>query len=319
MTVPENKPFYKVISLFIKSAILFFSFYFICKRLKDTPVDFDLPVLFSAENRFFTIAIIVFMFLNWSLEAIKWKLLIAPLEKITFSASLKAVFSGVTVSIYTPNRVGEFVGRVFFLEKADKIQATIRSLIGSFIQLFVTILAGILGFFILEKKYFDFFDMQQFFSEYYFFLLLVVLIAVVVIITFVIIKRKIFYLTIAKYMETFKRYTLNELNAVFCLSIIRYIVFSFQYYFALRLFGINGGPVVLFSLIALTFLVTSAIPTFALTEIAVRAGVAVCFFGTISSANSSILAASLFLWIINLAVPALFGSPFIWQLRFFNR
>jgi len=319
MTVPENKPFYKVISLFIKSAILFFSFYFIWKRLKDTPVDFDLPVLFAAENSFFTIAIIVFMFLNWSLEAIKWKLLIAPLEKITFSASLKAVFSGVTVSIYTPNRVGEFVGRVFFLEKADKIQATIRSLIGSFIQLFVTILAGILGFFILEKKYFDFFDMQQFFSEDCFFLLLVVLIAVVVIIVFVIIKRKIFYLTIAKYMEIFKRYTLKELNAVFCLSIIRYIVFSFQYYFALRLFGISGGPVVLFSLIALTFLVTSAIPTFALTEIAVRAGVAVCFFGMISSANSSILAASLFLWIINLAVPALFGSPFIWQLRFFNR
>jgi uncharacterized membrane protein YbhN (UPF0104 family) len=319
MTVPENKPFYKVISLFIKSAILFFSFYFIWKRLKDTPVDFDLPVLFAAENSFFTIAIIVFMFLNWSLEAIKWKLLIAPLEKITFSASLKAVFSGVTVSIYTPNRVGEFVGRVFFLEKADKIQATIRSLIGSFIQLFVTILAGILGFFILEKKYFDFFDMPQFFSEDYFFLLLVVLIAVVVIIVFVIIKRKIFYLTIAKYMEIFKRYTLKELNAVFCLSIIRYIVFSFQYYFALRLFGISGGPVVLFSLIALTFLVTSAIPTFALTEIAVRAGVAVCFFGMISSANSSILAASLFLWIINLAVPALFGSPFIWQLRFFNR
>jgi uncharacterized membrane protein YbhN (UPF0104 family) len=259
------------------------------------------------------------MFLNWSLEAIKWKLLIAPLEKITFSASLKAVFSGVTVSIFTPNRVGEFAGRVFFLEKADKIQATIRSLIGSLMQLFVTMLAGILGFFILEKKYFDFFDLQQFFSEDFLFLLLLVLIALVVIIVFVIIKRKILFLTIAKYIKTFKRYTLKELNAVFCLSIIRYIVFSFQYYFALRLFGINGETVILFSLIALTFFVTSAIPTFALTEIAVRAGVAVCFFGTISSANSSILAASLFLWIINLAVPAVFGSPFIWQLKFFKR
>jgi uncharacterized membrane protein YbhN (UPF0104 family) len=319
MNVLENKPFYKVISLFIKIAILFFSFYFIWKRLTDNSVDFDLPVLFSAENSFFTIAIILFMFLNWSLEAIKWKLLIAPLEKITFSASLKAVFSGVTVSIFTPNRVGEFAGRVFFLEKADKIQATIRSLIGSLMQLFVTMLAGILGFFILEKKYFDFFDLQQFFSEDFLFLLLLVLIALVVIIVFVIIKRKILFLTIAKYIKTFKRYTLKELNAVFCLSIIRYIVFSFQYYFALRLFGINGETVILFSLIALTFFVTSAIPTFALTEIAVRAGVAVCFFGTISSANSSILAASLFLWIINLAVPAVFGSPFIWQLKFFKR
>ena len=75
---------------------------------------------------------------------------------------------------------------------------------------------------------------------------------------------------------------------------------------------------IVFSLIALTFFVTSAIPTFALTEIAVRSGVAIYFFGTISLAHTPILAASLFLWIVNLAIPALVGMAFVNKLKFFK-
>ena len=93
------------------------------------------------------------MFVNWSLEALKWKLLISPLESISYKTSLKGIFSGITMSIFTPNRVGEFAGRVFFLEKADKIQASIMSLIGSLMQLVITIIAGVLAYYILEMPW----------------------------------------------------------------------------------------------------------------------------------------------------------------------
>ena len=95
-------------------------------------------------------------------------------------------------------------------------------------------------------------------------------------------------------------------------------MFSIQYYLALKIFGINGGTAIVFSLIALTFFVTSVIPTFALTEIAVRSGVAIYFFGTITIAHAPILASSLFLWIINLAIPALIGMLFVRKLKFFK-
>ena len=84
------------------------------------------------------------------------------------------------------------------------------------------------------------------------------------------------------------------------------------------MFGINGGTVIVFSLIALTFFVTSVIPTFALTEIAVRVGVAIYFFSTIYTSQAPILAASLFLWMVNLAIPALIGSAFVYKLKFFK-
>lgn len=316
MIVSPNKPLYKVISLFIKSAILFFSFYYIYEKLNEAPTALNLSALFSKENWFYTTAIFLLMFVNWGIEAFKWRLLIAPLETIDIKSSFKGVLLGVTISIFTPNRVGEFTGRIFFLEKADKVQATLMSLIGSVMQLLVTVIAGVLAFFLLEKKYYDFFQTEQFVSTNVL-LFVFVLLAVIVVVVYMILKKQT-PSRFKKYIDTFKLHSSKNLNVAFNLSILRYIVFSIQYYLALKVFGINGGTTIVFSLIALTFFVTSVIPTFALTEIAVRSGVAIYFFGTISTAHAPILASSLFLWIINLAIPALIGMLFIRKLKFFK-
>ena len=318
MSTSQNKPYYKVISLFIKSVILFFSFYYIYNKLNEAPLVLDFPSLFSSEHLFYTLGIILLMFLNWSLEAFKWKILISPLEYINFSSAIKGVLSGVTISIFTPNRIGEFAGRVFFLNKSNKIQTTIMSLIGSLAQLLITIIAGILAFFMLEKKYYDFFQIEQFVSVNSLFLIIALLLISFSIAIYLLIKKRKSSEKFKKNIDTYKLHSKKSLNSVLNLSILRYAVFSIQYYFALKLFGINGGTVIVFSLIALTFFVTSVIPTFALTEIAVRSGVAIYFFATIYSFHAPILAASLFLWIVNLAIPAMIGSAFIYKLKFFN-
>lgn len=315
MNASQNKPFYKVISLFIKSVILFFSFYYIWKKLNDSPIVIDIPNLFSADNFFLTVALFILMFLNWTVEAYKWKLLIVPFESITLKASLKAIFSGVTISIFTPNRVGEFAGRVFFLKKANKIQASIVSLIGSFMQLFVTIIVGVLAYFVLKQKQFVFFYFEEFISKEFFLIYIGLLLVLICSVVFIYFKRETLFIRFKKYIEILRIYSWKELSVVFVVSFFRYLVFSVQYYLALKVFGINEGCLVSFSLIALTFFVTSAIPTFALTEIAVRVGVAIYFFGTISTDHSSIAAASLLLWLINLALPASIGSFFVWKLK----
>ena len=85
------------------------------------------------------------MFLNWFLESLKWRFLISKIEKISIKRSLRAIFSGITVSAFTPNRVGEYAGRVFCLEKADRVQAVLITVIGSMAQLVVTIVFGLIG------------------------------------------------------------------------------------------------------------------------------------------------------------------------------
>ena len=58
------------------------------------------------------------MFLNWFLESLKWRFLISKIEKISINRSIRAIFSGITISTFTPNRIGEYGGRVFCLEKS---------------------------------------------------------------------------------------------------------------------------------------------------------------------------------------------------------
>ena len=72
-------------------------------------------------------------------------------------------------------------------------------------------------------------------------------------------------------------------------------------------------------MISLTYFVMTAIPTIAITELGVRGSVAVYFIGLLTANVSNIFMASSMLWLINLAVPALIGVVFIFQLRFFRK
>ncbi|MGQ0828986.1 MAG: lysylphosphatidylglycerol synthase domain-containing protein, partial [Bacteroidota bacterium] len=138
MMVSSNKRSYKVISLLIKTIILIFSFYYIWHKTNEANNAIDFKELMSHSYKTYLLVACCLMFVNWGLEALKWKLLIHPLESVSYLTSIQSIFAGVTISIFTPSRVGEFVGRIFFLEHADKIQATLKSFIGSIMQLLVT-------------------------------------------------------------------------------------------------------------------------------------------------------------------------------------
>jgi hypothetical protein len=68
------------------------------------------------------------------------------------------------------------------------------------------------------------------------------------------------------------------------------------------------------------------IPTVALSELGVRGSVAIYFFGFYfslvhvysGSLNFSILAASILQWVINLGIPSVAGSIFLFRLQFFR-
>lgn len=315
MMVSANKRSYKVISLLIKTIILIFSFCYICKKITEANNTIDFNSLINHPHKIYLVVVCLLMFANWGLEALKWKWLIHPLETISFSRSLKSIFAGVTVSIFTPSRVGEFVGRVFFLEKADKIHASLKSFMGSFMQLFITVIGGVAAYFILQEYYRNYFDSKQFISSDSVFILVFCFVLLIGFIVFAYYKRNNLFIQYKKYIEVFTVYSLSELLIVFSLSLVRYFIFSFQYFLILNFFGVNAGITILLSLIALTFFVTSVIPTFSLTEIAVRGATAVFFFGTISTDSTAIVASSLLLWIINLAIPALIGSFFVLNLK----
>jgi len=252
---------------------------------------------------------------NWSLEAIKWKYLIRKTESISFLIALKSVLSGVCISIFTPNRVGEFVGKVFYLKTTEKTKATIASFIGSSLQLLVTILAGSLAILFYYKRHKTTLLFKEIINFNHLYLSIAIILLIIVLALVVYQKTLFIPLELKEKIMQFER---KELYSAFFLSAIRYLIFSYQYYLVLLMFNIDIGLLNSLVLIALTFLVSAVIPTFALTEIVVRSASSIFFFSMATNNSNAIVSSSITLWMMNLAIPALTGAMFIWQINFFN-
>lgn len=82
------------------------------------------------------------MIIQWVIEAKKWQLLMKPVSDISLMKAAKAIFSGIAFSIATPNRVGEFAGRILHLPPDSRLQGTSFTFIGNLAQLIATIVCG---------------------------------------------------------------------------------------------------------------------------------------------------------------------------------
>ena len=85
------------------------------------------------------------MLVNWTIETFKWKLAVQKIQRVGFFTAFKAVLSGVSFSVTTPNRVGEYLGRVLYMDEGNRIKAISLTIAGSMSQLLVTLLMGFGG------------------------------------------------------------------------------------------------------------------------------------------------------------------------------
>ena len=321
----------KTIGFLLKIGIVAFALFFLYEQLtaKSSFEQFNNgDVLQQIKGHYsILIVIVLMMFLNWFLEALKWQFLIKKIEEISFSRSVRAVFSGITVSAFTPNRVGEYGGRVFCLEKADRIQAVFITIIGSMAQLITTIFFGSIGILLLPSLMPEFTQILSLMEYSYpilvfVFLLLNSLLIVIYLNTSVLsllLSRIKFLNKYEKYNSVFSFYSVEELAKVLLFSVARYAVFTTQFFILLHVFGVVINYTDALVLIMTMLFVISVIPTIAITEIGVRGSVALFLFGLISSNTVGILSATFVMWIINLLLPALIGTAFIFTLKFFRK
>jgi hypothetical protein len=283
------------------------------------------------------LAAVVFglMFLNWGTEAAKWKYLIDRIEKVSFLQSIKAVLTGITISTFTPNRIGEYFGRAFILKKAHPVDAIILTVIGSMSQLLVTVMAGTTSFlFLLPQISSKIGNRPAFIIPGLIVLSLFINAAFILIYINVgairplaryLMKRN--WRKVYRYIAILSRIHPDELAKVIVFSILRYFIFFIQFYLALRLFNVRLSFQEALMLLPVIYLAQAIVPTIALTELGVRGSVAIFVIGTYLLIHGSstehlapsILSATSLIWMINLAFPAIIGTFFVFNLRFFRR
>ena len=321
----------KTLSLLLKITIVVLAFYFLYQQVVSKKAFDGFDLLFIKQTIFKNQGLIILVFFmmlfNWFLEAVKWKFLIKKIEKVSILTALRAVFSGITVSVFTPNRVGEYGGRVFCLEKADRIQAVLITVLGSMAQLLTTIFFGSMGLLFLnnyipelEKLYheMDFSYPLLFFMLLFLNILLLLLFHNISVISNLMDKFN-WLSKYKKYKEVFTYYNAQELMMVFLLSIFRYAIFTTQFFILLKLFAVDISYFDAIVLSMVMLFAISVIPTIAISEIGVRGSVALYLFSLVSANAIGILSATFLLWVINLLVPAIIGNFFVFTLKFFRK
>lgn len=255
---------------------------------------------------------VVLIFFNWAAEAIKWRILVKELAHIHFWIAYKAVLTGVFVSFFTPNRSGEFAGRIIYLP-GKKIEGTILTLTGGLAQNICTLLFGCLAGLIF------------FASDHLEWMLgatgIIILTAVVLFFYFNIdrLAMSLWYFGLSRkwlrYFLPLRHLKTKTLLSILLISILRYGIYSVQFYLMFLSWGAYFDFAVAMQGIGLFFLIQSIIPSITIMELTSRGITANYIFNQVGIEQGIVLLATYSIWFINLLLPALFGA----LLFLFNR
>ena len=266
--------------------------------------------------------VILFVFVNWGLEARKWQLLMKALQPIGFITAFKSVLCGVTFSLNTPNRMGEYGGRILFVKEGNRIKAISLSIAGGMAQLIITMLMGCLGLTYLLFTM-DAADSLMGISVFWVRIFLYGSVFGTIVFGFFFFRlgwliRLLEKLPHAdrfsKYVNILETFDAKILLRLLSISFFRYIVFVLQYIFMLQLLQVEQNVWTAFWIITVMFWILAIIPSFAIADLGIRGSVAKTLF-SYSINTIGILTATFGIWFVNLFIPALIGSLLILSIK----
>lgn len=316
----------KLVSYLIKIAILALAFIFVYIGILNNEKNIyrfgNLVAHLNLNKVIFTLIVVVLlMFVNWILEALKWLHLTRILSPMSTWQAIKSVFCGLTWAVFTPNRIGEYGGRVMFLPNRKRIHGVFAMAVGSFGQNTVTNVLGAsaLIWFLATYMHINSVLMAG--------IAFIALVFVSLMLVFYFhIKWMVSVLNSIKYLKKFHRffnimgkYKPGELLSIMWFCLARFFVFTFQYYILIHLLVPQIPVLQLTLLMFVFFFIQSAIPSLDFLDIGVRSFTASMLFSYVTDQKIAVVVAVSLIYITNLIIPAILGSFFVFKLKFFDR
>ncbi len=305
------------ILLLVKLVIVVGALYFIYhklvynQRLSFSEFQQQLSLLFS-KNIWTLLLVLLFTDINWLLETYKWKTVASVEKKITFFEAFEQSLASLTASLITPNKIGEYGAKALFFKKKSRKKIVVLNFIVNISQLAVTTFFGFIGiiYFIFHFTInISHFSIKK--------LLLFIAIAVVL---FVLLTKLRVFQTLKIYVTkiiTFLKYIPTEIYfKSIGLALLRYIVFTHQFYFLLKLFNVENDYITLINLLFCMYFLASVIPSLTIFDWVIKGSVALWVFSFIELNELTIITVTLLMWLLNFAIPALLGVVFVFNFRF---
>jgi hypothetical protein len=257
------------------------------------------------------LALVVLMLINWSLEALKWRLLMRGLVPLSVGRAVLATFAGTTVGMITPNRVGEFAGRVLYLPTEHRWKGSALTLLGSLAQFAVTMALGALAIGSARIQG----AVAAVSGPAWTALVWATLAvggAVLLLLFFPATLARLLGLVrwparVAEALEGLGSVPRSVLRQVLALSIVRYLVFTAQFVWLLHVVAsvslLDG-----LLLVPVIFLITTWVPTTAFTELGIRGSV---ITSVVPGDPAALLLVTVLMWAVNLMLPAVVGGAIL--------
>lgn len=254
---------------------------------------------------------------NLALEAKKWQMLAGSAQPLSYKGALASYLGGIAFSMVTPNRLGEYPGRLLYLQRKNTLRLISVSVLGALAQLFTLFIYGTLGLI--------------YFTLYFYHPLAMIILILCGSITLILavaylkfeawspfIERIKWLKKFNVYKKLLKRFTVKEQLTILLISILRYAIYTAQYLFLLYWMNVNMPFFEGFMMSALFFWVITVIPSITLVELSERGQVGLYLFHHYSDNTVGILTATVGIWCINLILPAIVGSILLIRMRFFR-
>ncbi|MBS1747935.1 MAG: flippase-like domain-containing protein [Bacteroidetes bacterium] len=324
---------YKILLNYILGPLLFIILvYVIYNKIKTQP---NLPQkielikgAISKQNAGLLFLLILLMFLNWSIESRKWQLLMRPIEKVSFLTSVKAILSGLALSLFVPNGFGEYPARALFMKEGNRLRSVALNVAGSMAQLIVTLIAGIMSLIYLKTFVWEKREVIQGLSVLWLngIISMIILGTSILVITYFRLSwlakltEKIPVVHKYKFLiESVEQYSWKELTRILYLSCTRFIVFVVQYIVVLHIFEVKIDLLSAICTTCVLFLFLAILPTIPFADIGIRGEAGRQLFGLLTPDVFGIVITIAVIWLVNLIIPSAVGSIFLLGIRLFRK
>jgi hypothetical protein len=304
-------------------AWLVFSVYQEITAQKDLPLYLhQLYESIDSASFLLLLLVILLMLMQWMFEAIKWQLLLQQLINLPITKALMMIFTGISFSIGTPNRFGEFFGRILHLPKDLRIQATGYTFVGNFAQLIVTCVAGTVGMLVITPNH-----SSDRLPKLEALLLIFKWVAPILSISFLFVyfKAGLFFSWIAqiKLLQPWKEklvqlsaLSLEVLTKVLFYSLLRYIVILVQYWLIFKVIGVEVDLSQTSIAISIMLFVLSIVPTISLVELGLRWQISILVFAPFTANVFGLTMGVTMIWLFNMIIPAGIGALMMLSYRY---
>lgn len=293
----------------IKIGLVVGAFYLIYNKLFLNS-DYQFDDLFQVLTNFEALSYKTVLFLvmlsisNWFFEILKWQNLVSSVRVISFKDAKEQSLGALTASLLTPNRIGEYGAKAMYYTAPFRKKVMLLNLLGNTIQMVITTIFGSLGLMYFSLNFeptFNYMGILIWFS-------IIVFISLILIAFFRIKgfqKQKRLYGRLINFIKTISQKTILITVGY---SVLRYLIFSFQFYFLLTLFGGNLTYLEAMAAISSMYLLSSIMPSVFIFDVVIKGGIAVYIFGLLDISQTIVLAIVMLMWILNFVLPSIIGS-----------